>query len=287
MRSERALHRVAPRPVQTLVVGGGLTRHHRAYVLDGLKRMAECRFYDWFEELERVLGRLERCDAMILAPQDPGGRSALPIVERLAREWPTTAVVIFFPPRSEGAPSPRAFALAGAHQFVFEGVNNTAATIAQAVAGAQRECAADVVFRGLQPIIPAPLQSIVQEVVSNPDTITSVELLAPALGVHRKTLVNRCARAGFLAPAELIAWCRLSVVAYLLKHTGATVESIALTQGFASHTALRNLIKRYTGRTATEIRQGSGLVDVLAALNHRLAEQANSPALPRSELPIA
>ena len=285
MSGERALHHVASPAAQTLVLGGGLTRHHRAYVLDGLRRRAQCRFHDSFDELESALRHLERCDAVILAPQDPRGRNALPLVERIARDWPGTAMVIFFPPHLEAAPSPRAFALAGAHQFVFEGVNNTAATIAEAVSSAQRESAADAVFRILQPLIPATLQSVVAEVVSHPDVLTSVELLAPTLGVHRKTLVNRCAKERFVPPAELIAWCRLCIVGYMLERSGATVESIAVTQGFASHTALRNLIKRYTGRTATDIRQGGGLEDVVSALRRRLADYALKAAAPRAELP--
>ena len=252
-------------------------------MLDGLKRQAECRFHDSFDELDRVLDQLDRCDAIILAPQDPGGRSALPFVERIARDWPATAIVIFFPPRSAGAPSPRAFAVAGAYQFVFAGVDNTGAAIAQAVRSARRECAADAVFAGLQPIIPATLQSLVQEVVSNPDSLTTVEQLAPALGVHRKTLVNRCQRAGFMAPSELIAWCRLCVVGYLLQRSGATIESIALTQGFSSHTALRNLMKRYTGLTATEVRKGGGLSEVLKAMRRRLAKFRPEPST--AELP--
>lgn len=253
---------------------------HRAYVLDGLKRQADCLFLESFDELDEVLRGQSQCDAVILAPIDSRNRTALSTVERLAADWPDTAIVILFPSRIENAPSPRLFAVAGAHQFVFEGVNNTATTVAVALASARRECVADVVFRSLQQLVPSSLHSVVQEVVSNPDTVATVEQLAPALGVHRKTLVNRCARSSFLAPAELIAWCRLCVVGYLLERSGATIESIALTQGFASHTALRNLIKRYTRQTATEIRRSGGLRAVIEAWQRRLESLRSVPRLP-------
>ncbi|MEX2154931.1 MAG: helix-turn-helix domain-containing protein [Gemmatimonadaceae bacterium] len=253
-----------------MVVACGLSGHQRAYVVDGLRRYADCQFIDSFDDLDRMLSTLTRCDALVLAPQDQRGRDALGTVERVARDWPGTAVVIFCPARTDPAPSIRQLILAGAHEIVFEGVHPTAAKLAQAVENARRECAAETVFLRLQPLIPAQLHSMVHAVVARPDILTSVAELGAALGVHRKTLVNRCTRSDFLQPAELIMWCRLAMVGHMLERTGSTVESIALTLGFASHTALRNLVKRYTGRRATDIRREGGLALVLFALGRRI-----------------
>ena len=112
---------------------------------------------------------------------------------------------------------------------------------------------------------------MVHAVLSRPHEVTTVTRLAAALAVHRKTLVNHCARAGFLPPAALIGWCRLAVVGYLLERTGATVESIALSLEYPSHTALRNLVKRYTRLRATDIRQHGGLSIVVEAFARRVA----------------
>lgn len=128
-------------------------------------------------------------------------------------------------------------------------------------------------LRALQPLIPPALHSWVHAVVTEPQRMTSVTALALHLGVHRKTLVNRCMRLGFLSPAELIAWCRLCVVAYQLKRSSETVELIALNLEYPSHTALRNRLKRYTGMKAMQLRQTDGLAAVVNALRHRLGAQ--------------
>src|SRR5439155_24237331 len=126
-----------------------------------------------------------RCDALILAPQDVRGRDAVSVVERVARDWPGTAIVIFCPPRTETAPSIKALLLSGAHEIVFEGVHDTAAALAQSVENARRECGAQAVFVRLQPLVPATLHPMVQAVVARADVLTSVDAVAAALGVHR------------------------------------------------------------------------------------------------------
>lgn len=280
MPGELALRHVTGVEPDTLeLVVCGLTRHQRAYVSDGLRR-ARVRYVATYEELDRLLHGLERCDAFVLAAEDSRGRGALGTVQRLQREWPRTAVVVFCPARAERPMWMPALTLAGVRGFVFEGVNDTAATLAGAVENARNECLADDVRLRLLPLLPATLHTMVHAVLARPDDLTSVESVASYLGVHRKTLVNRCARAGVVPPAELINWCRLALVAERLERTGATIESVALTLGFPSHTALRNLIKRYTGMTASEIRANGGADVVLTQLAKRLKAA-------RAELPMA
>jgi AraC-like DNA-binding protein len=271
MRGERALRHVTARD-ESLVLACGLSRSQRAYAADALVRRGGVRTLDFFDELDRLLPTLTRCDAVILPPADGRGRNALGVVERLTREWPGTAIVIFCPSTLETPPAIRSLVLAGAHQIVFEGVHDTASAVATAVENARRDSAAETVLARLQPVVPTPLHSMAHVVVARPDVMATVEAVAAALGVHRKTLVNRCAQHRSLQPAELIMWCRLAMVGYFLERTGSTVESIGITLGFPSHTALRNVIKRYTRLTATEVRDAGGLAAVLDAMQERLTE---------------
>lgn len=279
MRSERALRHVTARE-DASVLACGLSRHQRAYASDGLGRRATLRFIDSFDELERLLPTLTRCDAIVVGPTDCNGRDALAVVERLTREWPGTAIVIFCPSSMETPPAIRSLVLAGAHQIVFEGVHDTASAVALAVQNARRDSAAESVFAGLHALVPAPLHGVVNAVLARPESLTSVESVAVAVGLHRKTLVNRCAQQRFLQPAELIMWCRLALVGYYLGHTGSTVESIGLTLGFPSHTSLRNVMKRYTGLRATDVRAQDGLETVLASMARRVAQWRTAAPLP-------
>jgi transcriptional regulator GlxA family with amidase domain len=78
--------------------------------------------------------------------------------------------------------------------------------------------------------------------------------------------VNHLRAAAAPPPQELLAWCRLSVVAELLSTTPRTIESIALQLDFPSDTALRNMMKRYTGLRATDVRTRGGIRCVMDAL---------------------
>ena len=269
MAGERPLRSAQARP-ELRVLAYALARHQQAYVADGLRHRCSYQLVATVDDLLRALARGDGCDVVIVGPRDVDGRTTAPLVERIAREWSGIGVVMFFPPRTAPDFSPRSFLLAGAHQLVYEGVNDTALTVAQAVENARRECNADVVFGALQPLIPPALQPWAHAVASSPHRVTSVTTLAADLGVHRKTLVNRCTRLGFLSPAELIAWCRLCVVGHLLERTGCTIEAIALDLEYPSHTALRNRMKRYTGMKATEVRQAGGLGAVVEAFARRL-----------------
>ena len=270
MPGERALR--AEQAPEMRVVACALSRPQQAFVVDGLRHRAACRFVADGEELLRALAAGDACDVVVIGPREADGRSTVALVERIARDWSGVAVVLFVPPRSMPDFSPRSFLLAGAHQLVHEGVNDTALSIAQAVENARRECSADTVFRAIRPLVPPMLHPWAHAVVASPHRVTSVSALASDQGVHRKTLVNRCARAAFLSPTELIAWCRLCVVGHLLERTGATVEAIAMHLEYPSHTALRNRLKRYTGMKATEVRQAGGLSAVVQAFARKVAE---------------
>ena len=60
--------------------------------------------------------------------------------------------------------------------------------------------------------------------------------------------------------------------------TTRTVERIALQLDFASDTALRNMIKRYTGMRAQDLRHSDGASVVLAHLTRALAAHRDSHA---------
>lgn len=59
------------------------------------------------------------------------------------------------------------------------------------------------------------------------------------------------------------------MVAYMLETTACTIERIAIELGYASDTALRNTIKRYTGPRAGQIRNAGGVDAVVSALEAR------------------
>jgi transcriptional regulator GlxA family with amidase domain len=122
------------------------------------------------------------------------------------------------------------------------------------------------------------VHDVIEYAVAHAKCRVHLDQVAKALGVHRRTLVNRCRRAGLPPPAQLLTWCRLSVAGTLLEQPACTIRDVAASLGFSSCAALRNLIRRYLHVTGTELRARGGLEFVA----HRFAQSV--VAEPAAEL---
>jgi AraC-like DNA-binding protein len=240
------------------------------WVREALRGRALVREFETFADLHRAIHRdVPAIDVVIISPYDRIGADGVGLVREIAREFPDVAIVAQCSGGLCQAGVVRELSAAGAHQLLF-GIEDSRSVIQSVVQRARRECAADRVLAGLTPEINAELVPLLEACLTRPGEVMDVASLVRAAGAHRRTLHNRCRRAGLSGPAEFIGWCRVGIVAYLLGRTHRTVESIALELDFASPTALRNLLKRYTGLRATEIRNRGGLSVVIEALRRRL-----------------
>ena len=222
---------------------------------------------------ERIATLADTVDVVVLPGHDATGSDAIRAIRQIAVERPRVAIVGYCQAGAQYSTDIRALAAAGVHQFVFAGIDDTGVAFRAVLDDARRQCAAECVMESLGAVVPVMLHPMLEVALAKPHSVTSVPSLAAALGVHRKTVFNRCERAAFLSPAELLTWARLALVAHLLETTGCTIETIANDLGFPSDTALRNTMKRYTGRRAGEIRCSGGLACVLSALAERLHEE--------------
>lgn len=272
MGGAAALQRV---PNQPIVVAAGLDARRAARVIDALRDRAVLWIVSSLAALQTFLrGSTEPVDVVVIPARDDSGRDVADFVRELATAWPRMAIVVYCEIVSVEAPDIRSLAVAGAHQFVFAGVDDSALTLRGILDSARREVASEFLMLQLATVLPSELHPLAERVLARPDVVTTVPALAAALGVHRKTVFNRCARAGSLTPSELVTWIRLVMVAYLLETTGRTVERIAVDLGFASDTSLRNLLKRYSGHRAGDIRESGGARLVMDALAARTRAQS-------------
>jgi AraC-like DNA-binding protein len=95
----------------------------------------------------------------------------------------------------------------------------------------------------------------------------TVDGLASALGLSRRTVAKRLHAAGLPAPESLIMWGRLLVAAWLLRNPRCSVARTALELGFPSAQALRGLAGRYLGYPPDALRVPSGVANVAMALS--------------------
>lgn len=254
--------------------------HRRARLAEALRGRGRIQFV---ESLAQVIHQLrvstETVDVVVLPSTDEDGAEAVRTICHIVAERPHVAVVAYCRAGSQYSTDIRALVAAGVHQFIFAGIDDTGIALRAVLDAARRQCAAEWVMNSLAPIVPASLHPMIDMALARPHAITTIPELARGLGVHRKTLFNRCERAAFLTPAELLTWVRLCLVAHLLATTGCTVETIAIELAFASDTALRNAMKRYTGYRPSEIRSNGGLRCVLEALVTRIRQSSGRPRL--------
>jgi AraC-like DNA-binding protein len=257
------------RPVLVALVLGS---DERRQVSDAVRSRAVVRFVDRLDELLSTLRTEERpILALLVEPRDRDDRQVAGTVRTLRQRLPTLPIVGYCRIGHEYSAAIRELAVAGVHELVFRGVDDSGVMLRSVLSSAAHATVAEAVLGELLPLMPAPLHPFIQFCLTSPSHAHSVGGVAGALGVNRKTLVNYCARANLPSPGRLLSWCRILLAAHYLATTTRTVERIALQLDFASDTALRNMIKRYTGLRAQELRYGGGASVVIAHLMRALA----------------
>jgi len=271
MQCEAALRSVTVRQPQLgHVTAFVLSPRQRARIVDSLQNKAALAFVHSFDELlTKLRSSVAPVDVVILPGRDDNGTGAERVIRHVKVSRPRAAIVAWC--SVQQSPELGALAGAGIHEFILSGLNDTGVMLRSVVEAARRASAAEQVMSQLSSIIPAELQPVAEAIVTKPAEITSIRDIASELGIHRKTLFNWARRAGSLAPAELLAWCRLALVAYHLEATGCTVETISLELSYPSPNSLRNTLKRYTGMTASELRRRGAFSLLLAALRLKLS----------------
>jgi AraC-like DNA-binding protein len=257
-----------------------LDRRARARIAHAVQRMARCvyceRVGDVRRALESAVARRARISAVILEPRDADRLPTSPLVAQLRDLAPAVPVLALCPASADASPDILAAARAGVSGILLQGHDDVGAALRSAIESAGDDCAARLVVRELRDLLRGTSRGLVEYCMQHSRSALSVAGVAQALGVHRKTLVNRVAAAGLPEPRLLITWCRLCLVAHALEDPMRSVEQIAAELDFPSATALRNLCKRHTGLRATEIRERGGLAYVLPLFRRRLlAAQGN------------
>jgi AraC-like DNA-binding protein len=251
---------------QPRIVALVLGRLERARLQDAVRSRAVLEAVDTVASLEQVVSRsIPRVVAVIAEPWDLHHTPTAPALARLRAEYPGVALVGYCQPGHKHSGEILALARAGVHELVFRGVDDSGIALQQALARASQSSASREVLNALRPLVSAKALVIVEACVQYAWPNLSSRALASALGMNVKTLVKHCRTNALPAPGALLNWVRLMVVAYLLQAEGRALEQVAAALGLDSASPLRNLIKRYTGLRALEVRGRGGLPVVIEA----------------------
>jgi len=246
----------------------------RARLVDALRLDATVRSCS---RLSEVLALVETGLASIVVAdhRDYDGTSTLQGIRRIHEDFPSIPIVMYVPFSSETSGMVIDYARAGVSQIVFQGVDDLRTPLRNAVNAALDHASALAAGAELEQLVPSNVLPFLRYCLEYARRDISVEHVASAMGVHRKTLVDRLRAAGLPSPRAIIGWSRLVIAARLLDDPGRTVEQVALMLDFPSGTALRNMFKRYTGLRTSEVRQNGGVRCVMHAFKKELV--ASSP----------
>jgi len=152
----------------------------------------------------------------------------------------------------------------GVHRAALRGYNDLRRVLADTL----RECrdgnACDEILKHLR--LDDGVLSVVAYCLRHAfDSVLSVDRLARAFEVDRKTLHNHLRRGGLPTAAALISWSRLLAAGWLLEDRQRTVSSVARALRFSSASELRGMLSRYVHRTATEVRSVGALTEIASA----------------------
>ena len=219
--------------------------------------------YRDFPSLCAALVSMSPPRAVVTGLRDSRNRSCVPDVGRLCSRHPAVPVVSYDAPAPAIASDIVRAARAGVAASALHGADDLAGVLGRAVATTGCRRVADralALVDGRLDHTPRPiLEFCLVHAASDP----SVEAVAAAVGVSRKTVAARLAAAGLPPAGTLVCWGRVLLAAWWLQHDGRAVERVAHALGFADGTGLHHLLVRYTGRSPRQVREAGGLGAVL------------------------
>ena len=225
-----------------------------------------------FARIDGLDAALQRThyDALVIEPTDADGRATESTIRSIRERFPRLSVlghVMMKPGMSSHVLS---FARAGVHELIVAGIDDSALVLRHALQRASRRCLAEEVFTEVSASLPREAANLVRYCLEHASEAPTIDDISRALGVHRRTLVNRMQNAMLPPPSELWAWSRVLLAARYLEMPGRSVEWVALTVGYPSANALRNALKKYTGLVPSELRDDDGFTRATLAFRAAL-----------------
>ncbi len=245
----------------------------RARLQEAARPQAHVRFCEQSSELLTLVEN-GLANVAVMDMRDRQGNSTLGLVRGIRESFPSVQVVLYCSLSSATSRDMLEFARSGVNDLVLRDVDDVRTSLRAALSAAADQSSAHAILAEIEPLVPPNVFQMIRYCLENGRRALTVEDVAAAMQVHRKTLVDRLSAAGLPTPSSIIAWCRLLVSARLLEDPGRTIEQVALLLDFPSGTSMRNMVKRYTGLRTGEIRENGGLRCVLHAFKRELNTSA-------------
>ena len=241
------------RVVMMLCTSFDLVTRLRRELGDGVELVRHSRVTDALESLTTCLPL-----ALLLEPTDARGTGALPLMAAARRRDPEMPVIAIVR-RATGWSAATVALLEAQPTAVSVEEDHDLTSVVRALAARLTQAALVArIWPQVEDDVPEALRPLVRVALARATGPLSVEAVADALGLHRKTLWSQCRRHGVGSVQAMMTWCRLLAASHALQTSSRPIDVIAEDLAFASPTAMRNSIRRHLGTTASALRGQKG-----------------------------
>jgi AraC-like DNA-binding protein len=207
--------------------------------------------------LERGGAQIAVCELRVAS-----GDGTRALLEDAASDFPSVATICAASRLHVNPDELLRVARTGVHALLFDEDRRFPLLVRRALTEAVTRCRNEHVWGDIAPMTPDRVRPIVAYGLKHAHQALTVDGVARALGLHRKTLAERCSLAGTPAPQQMLGWCRLLAAAVLLEDRGRPVDHIALELDFPSGAAFRNMLKRYSGLSPAALRARGAITEM-------------------------
>jgi len=136
------------------------------------------------------------------------------------------------------------------------------------------------VFSEIAELVPEELHDFFESCISHAHEGLTIDGVAAALRVNKKTISVRLRRHRLPPPHRIVGWGRILAASRWLEDPDRPIEKVARELHFAGGAGLRNFLRRYVGCLAEELRERGGFAYALRLFVQDLREPWS--ATPRS-----
>lgn len=214
--------------------------------------------------------------------RDASGGSTKPMIARLHQRLPDLPIIVLGGFRELTNKEILELGTLGATEILEYGTTGFGEELQSAISKSKEHGPATAMARTAQPLIPEDVRDFFAVCAQAGASRGPTDSTIRAAGLAPRTARDRLRRAGLPPPQRIITWSRLLHALWRLELSGKPVKAIAAELGYGGEVALRNQLKRYTGRTMGEVRAAGGFRFLLALFKDELYSARQRIARPPS-----
>ena len=240
-----------------------------------LRGLGEVRFPRNAAALLRLI-RSAPVRLVIAEPRDPALQETAPVIRAIRAAYPSIPILVLCDLTADDIHLLVDLVRSGADDAIVRSVDRVGTAAARLLSRGVQKREFGTVLDEICDLASPEARSILDYAIEHPAAKRPVEQIASALGVNRRTLVNRLSAAGLPRPSVFVAWGRLLVAASLLENPVAPLREVARALGMQSSAGLHVLCRRHSRLSVRELRR-SGSTAVLERIRRAL-QSARRPA---------